>query len=170
MATEELQTTLETPPPYAGFWVRLVADVLDSLLLTGAAWVIQVGVLRVFHLFLCLYQKNNGESMVPFDNAFNPFFVQVLNVGIYFCIAFPYFIYGHLKWGTTLGKKPLSIYVVDAETLGPISLKQSMIRFFAYGLSYLPLCAGFTMAAFHPRKQTLHELLAQTVSVFRPTR
>jgi uncharacterized RDD family membrane protein YckC len=51
----------------------------------------------------------------------------------------------------------------------PISLKQSWIRCLSYTLSYLPMCAGFIMAAFQPEKRALHDLIAGTVSIVKPT-
>jgi uncharacterized RDD family membrane protein YckC len=47
----------------------------------------------------------------------------------------------------------------------PISMKQSVIRSIGYAISYLPLAAGYLMAAFHPEKRALHDLLAGTVSI-----
>ncbi|MBI4924973.1 MAG: RDD family protein [Bdellovibrio sp.] len=155
---------------YAGFWLRLVADILDSLILTGLSWIIQIGCLRFIHVFLALYLKGKGQSIPAYEDTFNPFFVQIFNLGIYFCLAFPYFVWGHFRWGTTLGKKPLNIYVVNESDLGSLKLNQSIIRFFSYGLSYLPFCAGFLMTAFQPKKQGLHDLIAKTLSIHKVER
>jgi uncharacterized RDD family membrane protein YckC len=69
------------------------------------------------------------------------------------------------KTGTTLGKRPLRIRVVNEEDGSPVSLKQSFIRCLAYALSYLPFGMGFFLVIFDPKKQALHDRVAKTVSV-----
>ncbi len=152
---------------YAGFWIRLIADIIDSLVLTALSWLLEYILLGMVYGVWALYMKMHAQLAPPFSDAFNPFYLQIVNVGLYFCLAFPYYVWGHFYWGTTLGKRPFNIYVVSADTLGPITIKQSMVRFFSYLISYLPFCAGFLMAAIHPKKQGLHELVAGTVSVNR---
>jgi len=62
----------------------------------------------------------------------------------------------------------LDVYVVDYRTGRPLTLGRSMIRFLGYGLSYLPMCAGFLMAAFGPERLALHDLVGASRSVVRP--
>ncbi len=165
--SEEL-TKAETVNPevrYAGFWIRLLADILDGLILTVVSWILQMAILGVFYGIWVALGRARGEMVPGFAEAFSPFFLQMFNVGVYFCIAFPYYVWGHFRWGTTLGKLPLRIYVVQAESLASVTLKQSIIRFFGYGLSYAIFLTGFLMAAFQPEKRALHDLLAGTVSV-----
>lgn len=142
---------------YAGFWIRLVADILDSILLTLTSWMVEYFILGMVYWI--------GRFTAPFSDAFNAFTLQLLNIGIYFCIALPYYVIGHYRWGTTLGKKPLKIYVINAHDQASITLRQSVIRFFAYGLSYALFLCGFIMAAFQPEKRALHDLLAGTMSI-----
>lgn len=96
-------------------------------------------------------------------------FIQLLFYGVYSCVAFPYYVWGHFRYGTTLGKKPFGIYVVSAADQGRLTLSQSIIRTAGYVLSSLPFACGYLMAAFHPRKQALHDLIAGTVSRYRHT-
>jgi uncharacterized RDD family membrane protein YckC len=109
----------------------------------------------------------HGQSAPPFWDAFDPLWLQIVNAGLYVLMAFPYYVIGHYRYGTTLGKRPLRVYVVQAGSFERITLKQSVIRFFGYLVSYLPFGAGFLMAAFHPQKRALHDLIAGTVSVRR---
>jgi uncharacterized RDD family membrane protein YckC len=148
---------MPTQTRYAGFWIRLVADLIDTLILTVASWFLELMILGVVYWL--------GSFGKPFADAFNPFFLQIFNGVLYVLLALPYYTWGHYRYGTTLGKRPLQVYVVTASQGLPISLKQSWIRCFGYVLSYLPFCAGFIMAAFHPEKRALHDLLAGTVSV-----
>ncbi|OFZ79983.1 MAG: hypothetical protein A3K03_13245 [Bdellovibrionales bacterium RIFOXYD1_FULL_44_7] len=154
---------------YAGFWIRFIADIIDSLILTIVSWILEYALLGLMYGLWSFYARNKGLSVPPFSDAFNAFWLQVFNIGVYVVIAFPYYVWGHFRFGTTLGKRPFKIYVVDCESLGPITVGQSIRRFFSYGLSYALLCTGFLMAAFHPQKRALHDLLAGTVSVRRIT-
>jgi uncharacterized RDD family membrane protein YckC len=142
---------------YAGFWIRLVADIIDTLILSVAAWFLELMLLGLVY-FVGRYNK-------PFNDAFNPFFLQVFNGVLYLLLAIPYFVWGHYRYGTTLGKRPFRIYVVSHSNHLPISLFQSWMRCFGYLVSYLPFGVGFIMAAFQPEKRALHDLMAGTVSI-----
>lgn len=153
---------------YAGFWIRFAAHFIDSVLLNVASLLLEVVVLGFFYLIRLGLRSAQGGVVPSFTEAFDPFLVQALSVGFYFSLALPYFVWGHFRYGTTLGKKLFHIYVVsvsDPARAAPITINQSLIRFFAYALSYLPFMAGFVMAAFHPEKRALHDLIAGTVSI-----
>ncbi len=55
--------------------------------------------------------------------------------------------------------------VVDAKTGGVPSVRQCIVRYFAYILSAIPLCLGYIWVAFDPKKQAWHDKLAGTVVV-----
>jgi uncharacterized RDD family membrane protein YckC len=61
----------------------------------------------------------------------------------------------------------LKIYVVDAKSFKPITLKQSVLRCMGYVVSGLPFLCGYLMAAFHPEKKALHDLIGGTVSIIK---
>lgn len=149
---------------YAGFWIRFLAHLIDSTFLTFVSWLLEWGILWIFYGISTLFSTAGG-TLPTFEDAFNSFFLQIFNAGIYFCLAFPYYVWGHFKWGTTLGKKVFGIRVVSEITGENISLNQSITRFFLYGFSYVVMGLGFLMAAFQPRKQGLHDIFAHTVSV-----
>ncbi len=144
-----------------------MAHLLDSILLNLGAWILEWIVLSGMYAVYWLLARQTGGQLKPFADAFDPVVSQVVNGLIYVALAAPYFILGHARYGTTLGKKWLRIYVVTATSWKPITLRQSVIRFCAYLLSYLPVGAGFLMAAFQPQKRALHDLIAGTVSVIK---
>lgn len=127
---------------YAGFWIRLIASVIDWLILALVSWAVQLGLSYVIDV------------------------EQLLALAIYVALAAPYYIVGHYRWGMTVGKKVAGIELKDAhQELEAITLTQSTIRFLAYAASYVFLGTGYFVAAFHPRKQALHDLLAGTICV-----
>ena len=150
---------------YAGFWVRLVADLIDSTILNVLAWLVELMILGAVYWGMVLVKSRSGVAVGPFSDAFNSFWMQIFNVVIYLVLAAPYYIYGHFRYGTTPGKWPFKIFVVSHDGFKPVTFKQSYLRFAAYLLSYLPFGTGFLMAAYHPEKRALHDLLAGTVSI-----
>ncbi len=144
---------------YAGFWIRLLADIIDSLVLTAVSW---------FPTYAMEALLENSRPLTTLE-------VQYVSMGWYFLFAFPYYVFGHTRYGTTLGKKLFNIYVVEFDGNLPrvtsdvatwkISLRKSIIRFFAYGLSYLILASGFLMVIVHPEKRGLHDLLSGSGSI-----
>ena len=80
-----------------------------------------------------------------------------------------YFIVVFIFWNvmsTTPGKLLMGCHIVDAETLQPISRKQTIIRLAGYFVSALPLYLGFIWAARDKRKQGLHDKLAKTIVLY----
>jgi uncharacterized RDD family membrane protein YckC len=156
---------VRAPVRYAGFWRRALADGVDSLLLTFLSWVLLALVLAVFYALRFFAEA--AELRPPFWDAFDPWMIQVLNWGIYFSLSFPYYVYGHFKYQTTLGKRALGVFVQSVQGKGELTLAQSISRYLAYFVSSLPLGAGFFMAAFHPQKRALHDLLSGTFCIRR---
>jgi uncharacterized RDD family membrane protein YckC len=136
--------------PYAGFWDRLVAAVIDTVLLT----VIIVPLLLSIYGFEYL----DSQSMIrgPLD-----FLIQ----GVFPAIAVIVF----WRYGSaTPGKMLLRLKIVDAETGGRLSVSQCVARYFAYALSMLPCGLGFLWIAFDAKKQAWHDKLAGTVVIRAP--
>jgi len=73
-----------------------------------------------------------------------------------------------VKFRGTPGKRLLDCAVVDARTLQAISVKQAVIRYFAYLASILPLGLGFLWIIWDKRKQGFHDLIAGTVVLYVP--
>jgi len=166
MADERAQeNTLQYTIAYAGFWRRFLAALVDWIVLNLASTAIAIVALGIFYIFRFGIQA--GPEAPSFWAAYGSMWEQVFEAVVYFCLAFPYYVIGHYRYGTTLGKWPLGIKVVRAGTLGPISYGRSLGRFFAYLLSYLPMGCGFLMGAFQPEKRALHDLAAGTVSIVR---
>jgi uncharacterized RDD family membrane protein YckC len=131
----------------AGFWLRLLATVIDSLLF--ALWSIP--------LMYAIY----GESVVtqpqwimgPADIVIN-WIVPTVAVIVFW-----------RNKQATLGKMIIRAKIVDAKTGGTPTTRQDIIRYFGYLVSLLPLGLGYLWIAFDRRKQGFHDKLAGTVVV-----
>jgi uncharacterized RDD family membrane protein YckC len=139
-----------TEVEYAGFWVRLGATLIDTVLV----------MVITFPLLIAIYgweyfdpDVNTGMLAGPADFLIT--WVLPLVAVIWF-------------WRSkqaTPGKMALGLRVVDADTGGTLSTGQSVGRYFAYLASMLPLFLGFVWIAVDPRKQGWHDKLAHSVVV-----
>ncbi|HFE31777.1 MAG TPA: RDD family protein, partial [Gammaproteobacteria bacterium] len=71
-----------------------------------------------------------------------------------------------LKFLGTPGKLLLNCQVVDAQSFKPLSIKQAVLRYFAYIVSLLPLGLGFFWIAWDKRKQGFHDKIANSVVLY----
>jgi uncharacterized RDD family membrane protein YckC len=125
-------------PQYAGFWIRLVAFVLDVVI-----WAVAVLVALISVVILV------GFVLVPL-------------------VFFGYWPYFWWKGGATPGMKVLGLRVVRAIDGGPIGGGMACIRalLFYVELFFSPIgLLGFVWAAFEPRKRALHDMAAGTVVI-----
>jgi len=137
----------ETP---AGFWVRFVAQVVDSLLFYAVIPVMGIIAAIAIPRIARHLSPDTGRLMAIF-------FIQVVFLGP------PALYYGLMTaWkGQTLGKMLFNLKVVQADG-EPISGLRSFLRFFSYLLSAIPLGLGFLFPAFQKEKRALHDLACGT--------
>lgn len=162
--------TTETTVKYAGFWVRFLASWIDTAVL-------------IVPLGFIVYMLSGGEWLDFSDFSQSMAFAQqgemlsalqsMPRTSLKWESLFELTIAGVTilfwkKWaGATPGKKLLGIHVVDAQTLREINNKQAIIRYIGYIISTIPLAVGFLMVAFRKDRRALHDLLAETVVVYR---
>lgn len=137
---------------YAGFWIRVWATVMDSLLLASIT----------LPLILSIYGEAYflRETLMPAPAEFLITYVLPAVAIILFW----------LYKQATLGKMAIAATIVDAQTGGKPSAGQLVGRYFAYFVSILPLGLGIIWVAFDARKQGWHDKLACTVVVRRRPR
>lgn len=132
---------------YAGFWIRVWATLIDSVILA----VILIPLLTwIFGLGYW-----TGDTLIngPLDFLLSWVLPAVAAV---------------LFWSAkqaTPGKMAISARIVDAQTGGKPTTQQFVIRYLGYFVAMLPLLLGILWVAFDPRKQGWHDKLAGTVVV-----
>ena len=132
---------------YAGFWVRVGASLIDTLLLLAV----------IVPLLLAIYGKAYLASEAMVQGAWD----MVLNYIFPAVAVIIFWIYR----SATPGKMLMDIKIVDAETGGKPSAAQCIGRYFAYYVSTIPLMLGLFWVAFDRRKQGWHDKLAGTLVV-----
>ena len=150
---------------YAGFWVRVVAHFIDSLILGLPFCLIQAALQAALGAPATVAPPGPGATV----SLFTPPWL-VLNCGLPIVQIVVFWLYFALQesstYQATLGKRVMGLYVTD--TFGrPISFGRASARYFASFLSSLILGIGYIMAAFTERKQTLHDMMADTLVMKR---
>ncbi len=157
------QTAVGIPVLYAGFWLRVVADIIDNLILY-----IPAGFL-FFLLFagmmpMLVRMGNEGNPMTVIV-TFLPRILMLALIGIV-----GRWLYWSLmeasSWQATLGKKALGLYVTDMEgrraTFGRTSGRYWAGRGIAIVpyLGWLYYLISCIMAGLTEKKQALHDTIA----------
>jgi len=136
---------------YVGFWPRVGAAIIDSLLIAAVCWPL------LTYFYGTDYWTHTDFIKGPADFLLNWVFPAVAVV--------LFWVYRQ----ATPGKMAIRARIVDADTGEPPSTRQLIGRYLAYYVSIIPFCLGLIWVAFDPRKQGWHDKLAGTV-VVRPRR
>jgi uncharacterized RDD family membrane protein YckC len=146
--------------PYAGFWRRFVAILLDGLILTFITFPINM-VMRVpMFGWMSADQVGFDEIMTILTASLGAMILSTLVSWMYFAVL------ESSKLQGTLGKVALNIRVSDLAG-GRISFGRASVRYFGRWLSNLTLCIGYLVQLFTRRRQALHDLVAGTLVVRR---
>jgi len=145
---------------YAGFWLRLVAHLIDALLLgaVGAAILVPMFFLTGLGGFLSAIEHNREPDPAVIASFISSMaliaLVSVLGSWLY------YAYFESSDWQGTVGKKVMNLMVTD---LGGnrISFGRASGRYFAKIISGLiPLGIGYILAGVTEKKQALHDMIA----------
>ena len=143
---------------YAGFWLRLAAYILDSLLLGFTAGVA---------VFMPLMSRGAISADNPWEiytGTTQQFFALRLLI---LMIQWVYFaVLESSPWQASLGKRLLGLKVTDLDGRR-ISFARASARYFCTLLSGFILMAGFIMIAFTQKKQALHDILTGCLVIKR---
>lgn len=138
---------------YGGFWIRVVAKIIDGLI-QGV-----FGILLVL-AFLPFFSFEGGAS----DTTSFLVWGGVQGGSILFALAYTVFFLG--KYGATPGKMAVALKVVTSEG-DPIDYKRAAARYFAEILSGLICYIGYIMVAFDDERRALHDRLCDTRVVYK---
>lgn len=138
----------------AGFFVRLAAFLVDSILVGAATMIYRIPITIISWFYPNLFLVQNlifQYSIVDLMNVF-------LTAG--------YFILLTYKGGATVGKKLFHIQVVSVEdrklTLWEVLIRETVGRY----LSALVLCAGYFAVGVRLDKRGLHDWFADTKVIY----
>ena len=153
--------------PYAGFWKRAVALLIDSIVISIPLMLISsllVG--SQVASFVNLAAQSAEPDPAVFFSMMSKWMLScvLLNVISLIVMWLYHALMESSKHQATLGKMALGIKVVGANG-ERISFARATGRTFAKFLSYIPLYFGAYMAGFTKQRQALHDLIATTYVV-----
>lgn len=133
---------------YAGFGVRLMAALLDMILLG-------IPIVLIVSLFLGFDWLTSGSVN---------FGAECLNILIWSIVT----VYLWVNWdGRTPGKKLMGIKIASFPEHEPLTLGKALMRYFiGYTLSTLIIGLGYLMIAFRNDKRGLHDIIAKTCVIY----
>ena len=132
---------------YVGFWARVGAAILDTIMLL----VVSVPLLRLVYALSDWEQQAHIASRVEF--AISYVLPVVLVIALWLWLS------------STPGKMLIGAVIVDARTGGKPSLLQFVIRYLGYYVSIIPLGLGLIWVGIDPRKQGWHDKMAGTLVI-----
>lgn len=147
---------VQAPVQYMGFWIRVVAALIDGIILSVVNNIVTRPIGPGFEV-----ERDFSDRVTSIQ--FNPgnFF---LTLAVTSAISIAYFVVGYSRWGQTVGKLALGIKVVDANGR-LLSPGKAFIRWLGAIVSALILFIGYLMVAWDPRKQALHDKMAGSFAI-----
>jgi uncharacterized RDD family membrane protein YckC len=147
----QLSDRARAPVAYAGFWVRVVAFLIDGIALSIITSVLgpTVGAGPAMEFESSQVQVNYGT------NALSSLFGLIYFVGFW-------------TWRSqTPGMMAFNMRVIRADDGGDVDIVRGILRYVGLIISFAVLLIGVIWAAFDGRKQGWHDKIASTV-VVRP--
>jgi len=160
-----MEQTLDAPAHsinqdiYAGFWLRVVASIIDSCIVVAALSVLFVplGIAIGINEEAINNMNDDAAVVAAFGFLGLSFILIPIAVWLYFGLM------ESGKHQATLGKMVLGIKVTDTKG-APISFWRAIGRNVAKILSGI-LYIGYIMVAFTDKKQGLHDMIAECLVV-----
>lgn len=147
----------EIPPTYAGFWKRVLAFLIDYIVMLLLIVLFSYGISAMMrHNGVDLYA---GDETVLYDVAMQ---LMVLFIGLFYCAAFE-----STQLKATVGKLLVGIQVTDLHGQ-QLSFWRALGRHLGKYLSFLLFGLGFLMVAFNRQKRGLHDFMAGCLVINHP--
>ena len=137
---------------YSGFWIRLGASLIDIVILIAI----------IFPMLHMIY----GETLYYSED----FILGGADFIISYVMPFVATILFWMYKSATPGKMVVKAIIVDAKTGNAPTIKQSIIRYFGYIVSMIPLCLGLIWVCWDSKKQGWHDKMAGTVVIHPKTK
>ena len=155
------------PSPFAGFWLRFVALMIDSIILMIGAGIFIAVVIAIIGLGTLqnAFDSDNAADFLPASIILGIVFVVLaLTVGQWLYFAWM----ESSSYQGTFGKMALGLIVTDLQGRR-VSFGRATGRYFSKIITGLiPFFIGYIMAGLTEKKQALHDMIASCL-VLRKT-
>ncbi|ASG66438.1 RDD family protein [Idiomarina sp. X4] len=145
---------------HGGFWLRLAAAIIDTIITQLGLTIIGV----IIGIFVGIFMGAAGSPMGDIEMVAGGigYVIGIVGQWLYFTI---FEISG---WMATPGKKILGLQVTDMNGQ-QIGFGRANGRYWGKIVSALLLMVGFIMIAFTEKKQGLHDIMAGTLVIKKPS-
>jgi|SRR5450432_2099304 len=145
-------------PHYGGFWIRVVASVLDFVLMFIAFIPVRI-------LLGSIVTITAMNAQLPMHELF--VLRRAIRIGVAVVLNLTYrTAMESSRFQATFGKLAVGLKITD-ERGSPISFGRAVVRYFSKLLSLLALGLGYVIAGFDAQKQALHDRIAGTLVMYR---
>ena len=151
---------VQMPSPFAGFWLRFVAYLIDAIII----FVGFVVLLCVIVAFIGIGAIQSAFENIDSASEFLPFSIVFgIIVAVLGLIVGQWLYYAWMESSIhqgTLGKMSLGLIVTDLQGRR-VTFARATGRFFSRIITRLiPFAIGYIMAGFTEKKQALHDMIA----------
>jgi uncharacterized RDD family membrane protein YckC/ribosomal protein L40E len=147
---------------YGGFWIRLLASIIDNLIISTFTSIISTPFLLHFVGQLSDDSYFNSLDDHTIKTSVLIFYLILIFGTIIIQVAYETIAVG--KWGKTIGKAALGLKVVKPDS-SRVSYWRALGRSLARQLNQFTFGLTFLMVAFTQKKRGLHDYIADTVVI-----
>jgi uncharacterized RDD family membrane protein YckC len=146
-------------PSYAGFWIRVLAYLIDFLVMMAVSCPLGILLGIAVAAFAAVAAGGAPQDSDPATFTNGPSNLMSILIGwLYFSLL------ESSSWQGTVGKKVLGLKVTDLNG-NRLGFGRATGRYFGKILSSMICLIGLIMVAFTEKKQGLHDMLAGTLVV-----
>jgi uncharacterized RDD family membrane protein YckC len=148
---------------YAGFWLRLVAIIIDGIILSISSWIIIGPILATMGIasglsFMDLQNLDDPSMIIPTIMAM---FGIAWIVGMVIDILY-HSLMESSKFQGSIGKMALGLIVTDLNGQ-KLDFSKALVRNICKLISRFICFIGYIIAGFTEKKQALHDIIAGTL-------
>lgn len=156
---------------YAGFWLRVAAYLIDSLVMSAGGLLIAIPVIiGIVGFAVGLEGVNNPEDFLESGRwMYVGGIIGLILLASLLGLVMGWLYYALMessKYGGTLGKIAVGIKVVDMNG-NKVTFGKATGRYFSRIVTNMTLFVGYIMAGFTEKKQALHDIIAGCLVITR---
>jgi uncharacterized RDD family membrane protein YckC len=158
----------QRPVMYAGFWMRVLAHLIDMIVLGVFAVPILIGGAMALGIGGIL--ANFPRNQDPFENGLPPaimlFIMLCIGVGLFGTWLY-FALLESSEWQGTAGKRALGLIVTDMNGQRVTFMRATGRHFAKIVTGLIPFFIGYIMAGFTEKRQALHDMIASCLVLRR---
>lgn len=163
-AMQQYQAPPAVQTTYAGFWIRLVARVVDGFIVGIPLSIILIVVLAIGGVVGSNTSDQNAQNAA--GGIFAGGFILFYLLALFAFVGYQVYFWG--TSGSTIAMRLFHLKVVDANTGAPIGITRAIVRWVMTLVNSWACYIGWIWVAFDARKQGWHDKVANSVVLQTP--